>query len=157
MEDAEKPDSGTQTPWHLISSAEVLRRLGTNTESGLSDEQVRQHRARHGRNIIPEGKQRSPTRMLLDQFTDFMILVLIAAAAISGLTGDITDTYVILAIIILNALIGFVQEYRAQRAVAALRVLAAPSARVTRNGQFASIAAAELVPGDIVHLEAGNV
>ena len=153
-----QPPSAEKLPlWYLLSAEETLRRLETNAESGLSGNQVQQRRARHGSNVMPEGRQRSPARMLLDQFTDFMILVLIAAAAISGLIGDITDGYVILAIIILNALIGFVQEFRAQRAVAALRVMAAPSARVTRNGQFVSIAAAELVPGDIVHLEAGNI
>ena len=153
-----QPPSAEKLPlWYLLSAEETLRRLETNAESGLSGNQMQQRRARHGSNVMPEGRQRSPARMLLDQFTDFMILVLIAAAAISGLIGDITDGYVILAIIILNALIGFVQEFRAQRAVAALRVMAAPSARVTRNGQFVSIAAAELVPGDIVHLEAGNI
>jgi Ca2+-transporting ATPase len=157
MADAQPLSAGKKPSWYLLSAEETLRRLETNTESGLSGEQVRQLLARHGGNVIPEGKQRGAARMLLDQFTDFMILVLIAAAAVSGLIGDVTDTYAILAIILLNALIGFVQEYRAQRAVAALRVMAAPFARVTRDGQLVSIAAAELVPGDIVHLEAGNI
>jgi Ca2+-transporting ATPase len=153
-----QPASSEKKPsWYLLSADECLQQLATNAATGLNSEQARHLLARHGRNLIPEGKQRSPWRMLLDQFTDFMILVLIAAAAISGLIGDVTDTYVILAIILLNALIGFVQEFRAQRAVAALRVLAAPTARVTRNGEFISLAASELVPGDIVHLEAGNI
>ena len=157
MEEVNQPVSAEKTPWHRMTPEDVLQRLQTNTDSGLSDTQVQQRRALHGSNVIPEGRQRSPARMLLDQFTDFMILVLIVAAAISGLIGDVTDTYVILAIILLNALIGFVQEFRAQRAVAALRNMAAPSARVTRAGQFMGVAAAELVPGDIVHLEAGNI
>ncbi len=157
MADAQPLSPAKMPSWLLLSAEETLRRLETDAESGLSSEAAQQRLAHHGGNVIPEGKQRNPARMLLDQFTDFMILVLIAAAAISGLIGDVTDTYVILAIILLNALIGFVQEYRAQRAVAALRVMAAPFARVTRDGQFTSIAATELVPGDIVHLEAGNV
>jgi P-type Ca2+ transporter type 2C len=157
MDSVNQAASDEKPLWHLISAEETLLRLGTNTESGLSGIEAEQRLARHGRNVIPEGKQRGTARMLLDQFTDFMILVLIAAAAISGLIGDVTDTYVILAIILLNALIGFVQEYRAQRAIAALRTMAAPSARVTRDRQFVNIAAAGLVPGDIVHLEAGNV
>jgi Ca2+-transporting ATPase len=95
-------------------------------------------------------------RLLLEQFTDFMIVVLLAAAVISGVIGDLTDTVVILVIVVLNAVIGFVQAYRAERAIAALKALAAPTAHVLRDGQIANLAARELVPGDMVVLEAGN-
>jgi Ca2+-transporting ATPase len=95
--------------------------------------------------------------MLLDQFTDFMIVVLLAAAVVSGVIGDVTDTVVILVIVVLNAVIGFIQEYRAEAAIAALRKMAAPVARVLRDGRSHSIPAQELVPGDIVLLDAGAV
>jgi len=95
--------------------------------------------------------------MLLDQFADFMILVLIAAAVISGLIGDIKDTLAIAVIVLLNAVIGFVQEYRAERAMAALKKMAAAHAQVVRNGERQLLPAAGIVPGDIVLLEAGNM
>lgn len=95
--------------------------------------------------------------MLLGQFTDLMILILLAAAVISGVIGDAVDTVVILAIVLLNAIVGFVQEYRAERAIAALKQMAAPHARVMRDGAAATIAAVDLVPGDVALLEAGNV
>ena len=95
--------------------------------------------------------------MAVSQFKDFMILVLIAAAFVSGFIGDVSDTIVILAIVVLNAAIGFVQDYRAERAMAALKRLAALKATVIRDGRRHGIAASEIVPGDIVLLEAGNI
>ena len=95
--------------------------------------------------------------MILDQFTDFMILVLIAAAVVSGIIGDLTDTLTIVVIVLLNAAIGFFQEYRAEAAMAALRKLAAPLARVRRAGEVLTLPAEDLVPGDVVLLEAGNI
>ena len=95
--------------------------------------------------------------MLLAQFTDFMILLLIAAAVVSGFVGDAEDTVVILGIVVLNAAVGFVQEFRAERAMAALKRLAAPSAVVVRDGRPQAVPAEMLVPGDIVLLEAGNM
>ncbi len=95
--------------------------------------------------------------MLLDQFADFMILVLLAAAVISGIVGDVKDTLAIVVIVVLNAVIGFVQEFRAERAMAALKQMAAGNARVVRGGETLTVPATELVPGDVVLLEAGNV
>ena len=95
--------------------------------------------------------------MILDQFADVMILILLAAAVIAGVMGEAADTIAILVIVLLNATIGFVQEYRAEKAVAALRQMAAPSARVRRQGEIRELPAHELVPGDVVLLEAGNV
>jgi Ca2+-transporting ATPase len=113
--------------------------------------------ARHGPNALQEKRRRSPWRMLLDQFTEFMIIVLIVAAIISGFVGDVGDTIFIIVIVILNAVVGFVQEFRAERAMAALKRMSEASARVIRDGQVKAINASELVPGDIVLLEAGNV
>lgn len=143
---------------HLASRspAKVLDDLKVTT-SGLSAAEVLQRRAEHGLNILVAAKPRSLLSLFLAQFADFMILVLIGAAVISGVIGDLTDTVVIIAIVVLNAAIGFVQEYRAEQAMQALKAMAAPSAVVTREGCIATVPAVDLVPGDIVHLEAGCI
>jgi len=143
--------------WYQLPVDEAVQRLRVDPRAGLGAEEVRRRREWFGPNVLREGKRRGPLRMLAAQFTDFMILILIAAAMISGLIGDLTDTIVILAIVVLNAAVGFIQEYRAERAVAALKLLAAPGARVVRDGEIHTLAAAALVPGDVVLLEAGNV
>ena len=142
--------------WHAESAPAALAALDS-TSQGLSSAQARERLVRHGPNALPEGSQRSPLRMLVDQFADFMILVLIAAAVVSGIVGEPTDTIAIVVIVLLNAVVGFAQEWRAERAMAALRLMAAPTARVRREGVVATLPADELVPGDVVLLEAGNV
>jgi Ca2+-transporting ATPase len=143
--------------WHTLSVDEVALKLETSHQTGLSAAQVAERIAHHGPNALQEKRRRSPWRMLLDQFTEFMILVLIGAAIISGFVGDIGDTIFIIVIVILNAAVGFVQEYRAERAMAALKRMSEASARVLRDGQVETVNASELVPGDVVLLEAGNV
>ncbi|MGC2048501.1 MAG: HAD-IC family P-type ATPase, partial [Gallionella sp.] len=143
--------------WHTLTADEVAQRLETNPQSGLSSEHAASRLAHFGPNALLEKRARSPWRMLFDQFSDFMIIVLIGAAIISGFVGDVEDTVAIIVIVILNAVIGFVQEYRADRAIAALKQMAAANARVLRNGRIESVSATELVPGDVVLLEAGNV
>jgi Ca2+-transporting ATPase len=143
--------------WHTLSVDEVALGLGTNHQTGLSATQAAERIANHGPNALQEKRRRSPWRMLLDQFTEFMILVLIGAAIISGFVGDVGDTIFIIVIVILNAAVGFVQEYRAERAMAALKRMSEASARVMRDGQVETVNASELVPGDVVLLEAGNV
>jgi Ca2+-transporting ATPase len=142
---------------HARTSGDVLHILGVNPARGLSSDEAAVRLRQYGANVLAEGRRRGPLRLLASQFADFMILVLIAAAVISGIIGDLTDTLVIIAIVALNAIIGFVQEYRAERAIAALRQMAAPSARVLRNGRSEHMDAGELVPGDIVLLDAGNL
>jgi P-type Ca2+ transporter type 2C len=143
--------------WHSITAAEVAEALGTSIDRGLSDADASARLARHGANEIQEAERRSPLRMLAEQFTDFMIIVLIVAALISGAIGEAADAIAILVIVVLNAVVGFIQEYRAEKAMAALKKLAAATARVLRDGVPVDIPAAQLVPGDIVLLEAGNV
>jgi len=142
--------------WHTLTVDEVAQRLETTT-GGLSPEHAAERLAHFGANELKEKRARSPWRMLLDQFSDFMIIVLIIAAIISGIVGDIEDTIAIIVIVILNAVIGFVQEYRAERAMAALKRMAEAGAHVLRDGHPKIINASELVPGDVVLLEAGNV
>ncbi|MDO9281785.1 MAG: calcium-translocating P-type ATPase, PMCA-type [Methylotenera sp.] len=143
--------------WHTLSADEAAKNLETNHQTGLSAAQVIERTALHGPNALREKRRRSPWRMLLDQFTEFMIMVLIVAAIISGFVGDVGDTIFIIVIVILNAVVGFIQEFRAERAMAALKRMSEASARVLRDSQVETINASELVPGDVVLLEAGNV
>jgi Ca2+-transporting ATPase len=142
--------------WHSIEAHEALRRL-ESTATGLTTEESLKRLAEHGPNVLPEKRRRSLPVMLLGQFTDFMIVVLLLAALISGFIGEPRDTIAILVIVLINAIIGAAQEFRAQRAVAALREMAAPDAHVLRDGRAVTLSAAELVPGDVVFLEAGNI
>ncbi len=142
--------------WHLLPENEVARLLNT-TPSGISNAKAEQALREHGKNTIQEQKKRTVWRMALAQLTDFMILILIAAAIISGLLGDLTDTIVILCIVVLNGIVGFVQEYNAEKAMDALKNMAAGQARVVRDGETIELPAAELTPGDVVLLETGNI
>jgi P-type Ca2+ transporter type 2C len=135
----------------------VADALRVDPAHGLSADDVVRQRAAHGENVLQAAVRRSPVRMFLAQFTDVMVLVLLGAAVIAGLLGEPEDIAAIVAIVILNAILGFVQEYRAEKAMAALGAMAAPSARVRRDGKDVAIASHELVPGDVVLLDAGNV
>lgn len=143
--------------WHAVEIRDVCTHFATDPESGLSEEEAQRRLRREGANELREGTQHGLPRILINQFSDFMILVLLLAALISGLIGDPQDAIVILVIVLLNAIIGALQEYRAERAVAALRLVMAASARVVRDGVTRTIPSQELVPGDLVILEAGNV
>ena len=143
--------------WHTLTIDETAQRLETNPQSGLSSADAAKRLAQFGANELKEKRARSLWRMLFDQFADFMIVVLIAAAIVSGIVGDVEDTVAIIVIVILNAVIGFVQEYRAEQAMAALKRMAEAGAHVLRDGRAEIVNASVLVPGDLVLLEAGNV
>jgi len=142
--------------WYKQDTAGLFKELGTSA-AGLTAAEAAARLAKYGPNSLKEKPKRSPLAMFLDQFRDFMILVLIGAAAVSGAIGEALDTVIILAIVLLNAVMGFIQEYRAQKAMEALKKMAAPAASVLRGGAPASIKACDLVPGDLVLLEAGSV
>ncbi len=144
------------TNWHQKNVGEVFTLLGSSPE-GLSSGEVEKRFLESGPNELKEVAGKTLISMFLDQFKDFMILILMAAAVISGLIGEVVDTVAIVVIIILNAIIGFVQEYRAEKAIKALKEMAAPSALVLRDGQVSTVPAAELVPGEVVMLEAGRI
>ncbi|MBV1796370.1 cation-translocating P-type ATPase [Siccirubricoccus sp. G192] len=144
-------------PWHRLTAEEAAGRLGSPPGLGLAKEEAARRLESHGRNEIREQRRRGVWTIFLGQFTDFMILLLIVAAAISGLIGEPEDAIAILAIVVLNAVIGFVQEYRAERALQALKQLAALRAHAVRGGQVVTVPTPELVPGDLVLLEAGSV
>ena len=155
--DLSRAAPGANDPWHTRTRADISCDLQVDPRTGLTHEDASERLARHGPNAIREKPPRALWRMFLDQFMDFMILVLIAAAVVSGIIGDVKDTLAIVVIVLLNAIIGFVQEVRAERAIAALKKMAATSAVVLRDGARCNVPASELVPGDIVLLEAGNV
>ena len=147
----------TLTDWHARTAAEVVTALGGDATRGLPDADAASRLATHGRNVIEAAAGPGRLAMLAEQFRDVLIWLLLAAAAISGLVlGEWIDTGVILAIVVMNAAIGFVQESRAEDALAALQEMAAPAALVVRDGAERHVAAAELVPGDLVVLEAGD-
>ena len=144
-----------QKGWHILSTREVLDRLQSGTE-GLTNAEAESRLAEHGPNKLAEGKKKTLLSIFLVQFADLMIWVLIAAAAISGILGEWVDSAIIAVVILLNAILGTVQESKAEAALEALKQMAAPTARVLRDGAVAKIAAADLVIGDVVLLEAGD-
>ena len=142
---------------HTLGIARTAELLQVNPAHGLDSDAVGERRRQFGPNSIRESEQTGFLFKLLSQFRDVMIIVLLAAAAIAGAIGEMSDTIVILVIVLLNAIIGAVQEYRAEQAVAALKKMTAPEARVRRGGHFHTISSDEIVPGDILLVEAGNV
>jgi P-type Ca2+ transporter type 2C len=145
------------TDWYKLNKEEAAQKLETNPETGLDDAQVARRLEEYGPNELVEKGAKSPWLILWEQLTGTMVVILIVAAVISYFLGDIIDTIAILAIVILNALLGFRQEYKAEQAMAALKKLAVPNVRVRRGGHVKEISARDLVPGDIVLLEAGNL
>ncbi|WP_026898815.1 cation-translocating P-type ATPase [Daejeonella oryzae] len=141
--------------WHRLSIEEVLEMLNSDAK-GLSSSEAEEKLLQAGPNELEEGRKKSIIEIFLSQFKDVMILILLAAAIISGVIGDLTDTIVILVIVLLNAIIGFLQEYRAEQAMAALKQLSVTQARVLRDGNTSWLPANVLVPGDVILLEAGN-
>lgn len=145
-----------QNVWHSIDADEALSRLESSAE-GLTTADAQHRLTEYGPNSLPEKRRRSVLMMLLGQFSDFMIVVLLAAALISGFIGEPQDTVAIVVIVLLNAIIGALQEFRAERAVAALREMSAPEAQVLRDRRMITVTASELVPGDVVLLRAGDI
>lgn len=138
------------------SVAEVLRQYNTKLETGLQWREAEHRRTQYGANVLTEKKRSHPFFLWVGQFRDFMVIVLLVATVLSALLGEYTDALTIVAIILLNAILGFVQEYRAEHSLQALREMTAPECRVLREGQWHKILARDLVPGDIVLLESGD-
>jgi len=141
--------------WHL-DIAETARVLNTDLTSGLPESQIKPRLAQYGPNKLREQKARGPLKIFLEQFQDFIIWILIGAALISGILQEWIDALAIIAIVILNAVLGLIQEYRAEKSLIALKKMASPMSRVVRDGVRGSIPAAELVPGDLIELESGD-
>lgn len=150
------PDTQDDVPPYALSVAAVLSQLGSDSDQGLLEERVAELRARYGYNELGETPGPTVWRLFLGQFNEVVVWILLAAAVLSGLVREWADAGAILAIVMLNALLGVAQERRAEQALAALRKLAAPATRVVRGGQLRSLPARDLVPGDRVELEAGD-
>ena len=142
--------------WHSQSPEEVLAQLASSAD-GLSSQEAAQRLATNGPNELKEGKPSSLLQSFLGQFKSLIIWILIAAGVISGLLGEVVDCIAILAIVVLNAVIGFYQEFKAEKSIAALKKLTAPQAKVRRDGQVISIPASGVVAGDILALEGGDL
>ena len=160
---AQERSSSQTLHWHTLSVAESLQRLDAEPVEGLSSQEVARRQAQFGPNELQEKDGVRPWRLLLHQFTEPLVLVLIAAALLSGLVWSFDgheplpyETIVILSIVLLNAGLGFFQEYQAEQAVAALKRMAAPLSTVRRSGLVSQIPAKELVPGDVLLLDAGS-
>ncbi|MGC7870402.1 calcium-transporting P-type ATPase, PMR1-type [Desulfosporosinus sp. SYSU MS00001] len=145
-----------QQSWHVLPWVDVAKVLNVHPGKGLNVKEVQKRLQEVGKNVLAAKKGVHPVFLFLGQFKDFMVLVLLAATVVSGLLGEIADAVTILTILIVNAILGFIQEFRAERSMESLRSLTAPEARVLREGLEQRIPAAELVPGDIVLLEAGD-
>jgi Ca2+-transporting ATPase len=141
--------------WHTLSTKDAMQRLESSPE-GLSQDEAARRLARFGPNVLREEKGVSPWEILLGQFKNFLILLLLAATVISLLLGETLDAIVIFAIVIASALLGFYQEHRAERALQALRAMISPTASVLRSGEELLIPSADVVPGDIFLLTAGD-
>ena len=141
--------------WHL-SVEDAAARLQADLTDGLTTGEAAARRERFGSNRLQEGKVRAPLDIFLAQFKDFVIWVLIGAALVSGFLGEWIDAVAIVAIVVINAILGFLQEYRAEKSLAALKKLASPTSKVIRGGQHDAIASGDLVPGDLLELEAGD-
>lgn len=146
----------SENNWWQLERDEVLQRASTQP-NGLDHKQAAERLSSQGRNELVEKQKKTRFLILVNQFRDFMILVLFSAAVVAGVAGDLTDTFIIVVIIILNAIIGFIQESKAEDALQALKKISALQAHVVREGKTILIPASEIVVGDIVTLEAGNV
>ena len=143
--------------WHTMSAEDVVRRLDTQIQAGLTSDEAARRLAQYGLNELAEKPRATFLEMVLSQLKNFVVILLIVAALISAVLGEWVEAGAILAIVVLNAILGVVQESRAEEALAALKKMAAPEAQTVRDGRRVAVPAAQLVPGDIVFLEAGNL
>ncbi len=143
--------------WYQITKEDTLLNLQANAEQGLSQNEAQRRLIEHGPNELIDRGMKSPWLIIWEQIIAVMVVILIIAAVISALLGDYKDAIAIMTIVILNAILGFSQEYRAEKAMAALKKMAVPNVKVRRDGRVQEISARELVPGDIVLLEAGDM
>lgn len=143
--------------YYRESKEEVLKELGASEQQGLTSKAAQEKLAQVGPNALVEGKKKSVVEVFLEQFKDLMVIILIVAAVISAFTGNLESTAVIIVVLILNAILGTVQHVKAEKSLEALKSLSAPAAKVLRDGKKQEIAAKDVVPGDILLLEAGDL
>ena len=151
------PGASMNEPWHARPTGQVERELRTDKDTGLSSADAETRLRTHGANLLPESQAPGAIRLLARQFQSLLVYVLLGAVLLSLVLGDILEFVAILVIAVLNAALGFVQEYKAEKALSALKSLTAPTAMVLRNAIPVRIAAADVVPGDLLLLEAGDI
>src|SRR3984885_11318837 len=144
------------TPWHAVAADQVIRRLDTNVQSGLSPADVRQRLEKYGHNRLPEGRKQGPFKRFLLQFNNILVYVLLGAGFVKLMVGLLLDASIILAVVVLNALLGFFQEGKAEKALDSIRNMLSAEARTVRGGETRLVPSEDLVPGDIVLLESGD-
>ncbi len=148
--------------WHTMTTEETEKKFKTNQNYGLSDQEAKKRLLENGENKLKESRKKSIFIRFLEQFNDFMIIILLMAAIISAVmayiekTGEYIDSIIIVAIVVFNAFIGLIQEYKAEKSLEALKKMSAPVAKVKRNGRIIQIPSSQVVAGDIVILETGN-
>ncbi|MGZ8480366.1 MAG: cation-transporting P-type ATPase, partial [Candidatus Binatia bacterium] len=142
--------------WYQLSTDDVLRQLGSDANHGLSVAESRRRSLEYGPNELQAGHRVTPWTILLEQFKNVLIIILLVAVTLSAFLGHAIEAGAIAIIVLFAVLLGFYQEYRAERAIDALRQMAAPTATVVRDGRECEIPARDLVPGDIVVLHTGN-
>ncbi|MGK7390613.1 MAG: cation-translocating P-type ATPase, partial [Candidatus Cyclobacteriaceae bacterium M2_1C_046] len=145
-----------QYHYHSISPKETAEKLDSDIEKGLSSEEVKKRREKFGENKLPEKGKKTALMIFIKQFKDFLILILFIAAAISWYVGEMTDVYVILGVILFNAIMGFVQEYKAEKAIESIKKMVKHTTTVIRNGEKKQVDAKEVVPGDIIAVSEGE-
>ena len=150
------PAGDFDVTWHALSREQVLEKLDSGLGKGLSSQEASERKKKYGPNQLAEGKKTTFWQMVYDQLNNFVIIMLMVAAIISAIVGEPVDSAAIVAIVVLNTIMGVVQEGRAQEELEALKKMASPEAMVLRDGHRVSLPARELVPGDIVFLETGN-
>src|SRR5215470_13399897 len=142
--------------WHAIAADDVVRRLNTNTETGLDAAEIPRRLAKYGPNRLPEAAGRGPFMRFLLQFNNVLVYVLLAAGFVKLMTNLWLDASIILGVVLINALLGFIQEGRAEKALDSIRNMLSAEARTLRGGETRMVPAEELVPGDVVLLESGD-
>ena len=146
----------TRVNWHSIDGATVLRELETDPHRGLAEDEVRRRLEKYGHNELKKEEKASPLTLFFNQFKNLLIIILLIATLLSALVGELVDAGLIMVIVVFSAVLGFVQEYRAERAMEALKKMLAPAITAIRGGRELEVASKELVPGDIMLLEAGD-
>ena len=142
--------------WYQQTKEELLEHFRV-TEHGLTGEEAGKRLAENGENVLKEGKRKSTLQVFFEQFCDLLVVILIIAALISMVSGNVESTIVIIAVIVLNAILGTVQHAKAEKSLDSLKSLSSPNAKVLRDGQKVEIPSARVVPGDILYLEAGDL
>ena len=142
--------------YHEMDKKEVVEALNTDLSSGLTGSDVKKRLKQYGKNELDEGEKQSALLLFFSQFKDFMVLVLLAATLLSGILGEYMDAIAIIAIVVINAFLGFYQERRAEKSLQALKELSAPHVHVMRDGQWVKIPSKEIFPGDVIKFSSGD-